>query len=297
VEDDTDDLSSVKGSCGNSKVDVAAVRVEEGQSSAFRWLRPYRHLRLHQLRPIQARRHPCSTMTDDLSSVKGSCGNSKVDVAAVRVEEGAPSMSSGATFVLKVPLSGGFARTGTCAYTSFVRFKQGAILARDTAEDEVDDLSSVKESCGDSKVDVAAVRVEEGASGWSLESPSATRRSVPAAELELEEEIGVMPAAGNDLSSVKESCGDSKVDVAAVRVEEGAPSMSSGAIREQTFVLKVPLSGGFARTGTCAYTSFVRFKQGAITTERGELKPAAHRQLGADWSERMSQWPRGQRCR
>ena len=35
----------------------------------------------------------------------------------------------------------------------------------------------------------------------------------------------------DDLSSVKESCGDSKVDVAAVRVEEGAPSMSSGAIR------------------------------------------------------------------
>lgn len=35
----------------------------------------------------------------------------------------------------------------------------------------------------------------------------------------------------DDLSSARASCGDSKVDVAAVRAEEGAPSMSSGAVR------------------------------------------------------------------
>lgn len=36
----------------------------------------------------------------------------------------------------------------------------------------------------------------------------------------------------DDLSSVKASCGDPKVDVAAVRVDEdGAPSRSSGAIK------------------------------------------------------------------
>lgn len=95
-------------------------------------------------------------------------------------------------------------------------------------------LTELKSSVSSSTVSYsAAVPLDDSGlwrSGWSLESPSARRRSVPAAELELEEEIGVMPAAGTVQNAASTSRSPTPVippaAAAAVQAETEQPTAS-----------------------------------------------------------------------
>ncbi|GAA5954569.1 hypothetical protein JCM8115_004628 [Rhodotorula mucilaginosa] len=101
-------------------------------------------------------------------------------------------------------------------------------------------LTELRSSTSSSAVSrSAAVPLDDSGlwrSGWSLESPSATRRSVPAAELELEEEIGVMPAAGTVQNAASTSRSPTPLippaAAAAVQAETEQPTASPSESRQ-----------------------------------------------------------------